>query len=186
MREDRDREEDHEDEADGLARPRDLLAQNLNKLMAATPSLSTPNKLVAEGGGSNGTIDRMRRAAANIGIDYLEPLAEAFGLEPWHLLIPNLVVTTGADGMPVVAHAHWPFPKVSQERFLALSEDDRGYVQRRLLQAIVECEADSGTTREANTAAAPGSLQSTPPPRPDRSGKGGNDPAMNKAKSRRA
>lgn len=43
----------------------------------------------------------------------------------------------------VTAHEpepEWPFPKVALSRVLALEEDDRGYVQRRLLQAIEECE----------------------------------------------
>lgn len=36
----------------------------------------------------------------------------------------------------------WPFPKVPLARFMALPEDDRGYVQRRLIQAMEECERD--------------------------------------------
>jgi transcriptional regulator with XRE-family HTH domain len=43
----------------------------------------------------------------------------------------------------------WPFPKVSVERVLALSDDDRGYVQRRLLQAIQECEQDTNGLEKA-------------------------------------
>jgi transcriptional regulator with XRE-family HTH domain len=35
----------------------------------------------------------------------------------------------------------WPFPKVPLERIEALDEDDRGYVQKRLLQAVEECDA---------------------------------------------
>jgi transcriptional regulator with XRE-family HTH domain len=38
----------------------------------------------------------------------------------------------------------WPFPKVPLERFERLEDDDKGYVQRRLLQAIEECEHSSG------------------------------------------
>jgi transcriptional regulator with XRE-family HTH domain len=34
----------------------------------------------------------------------------------------------------------WPFTKVAMERFTALDPGDRGYVERRLLQAIEEVE----------------------------------------------
>jgi transcriptional regulator with XRE-family HTH domain len=36
----------------------------------------------------------------------------------------------------------WPFPKVPIERVLALAPDDRGYVQRRLIQSLQEVERD--------------------------------------------
>jgi transcriptional regulator with XRE-family HTH domain len=36
----------------------------------------------------------------------------------------------------------WPFSKVPLERFTDLDEQDQGYVQRRLLQAIEECERE--------------------------------------------
>lgn len=39
-------------------------------------------------GMTNGTIDRIRRADVNAGIDHLEPLAQALGVEPWELLVP--------------------------------------------------------------------------------------------------
>lgn len=39
----------------------------------------------------------------------------------------------------------WPFPKVPLERVEALDEEDRGYVQRRLLQAVAECESGEAT-----------------------------------------
>jgi hypothetical protein len=48
---------------------------------------------------------------------------------------------TGAGSMFAV----WPFPKVPIERFLDLDDDDRGYVQIKLLQAIAECEEIEAT-----------------------------------------
>lgn len=52
----------------------------------------------------------------------------------------------------------WPFPKVDIERFERLDEADKGYVQRTLLQAIIECED------EESAAPAP-----APPPPSDES-----------------
>ena len=39
----------------------------------------------------------------------------------------------------------WPFPKVPLERIEALDEGDRGYVQKRLLQAVAECDGGEAT-----------------------------------------
>lgn len=35
---------------------------------------------------------------------------------------------------------YWPFSKIPIERYTALDDVDKGYVQRRLLQAIDECQ----------------------------------------------
>jgi hypothetical protein len=123
-------------------RPRDILAENLKKLMAATPSLRTFPQLTKATSVPNGTLDRIRRAAVATNVDVLEQLARAYGVTPWQLLVQDLVVTTGADGMPQIAGIpEWPFSAVPQARFFALTPDDRGYVQRRLMQAIAECES---------------------------------------------
>ena len=68
--------------------PRHILAANLRRLMATTPALDTLPKITAASGISNGTLDRIRRAAVDVRIGTLEPLAEAFGVEPWQLLVP--------------------------------------------------------------------------------------------------
>jgi hypothetical protein len=69
-------------------RPRDILATNLRALMAARPDLGTLPKLTKASGVSNGTLDRIRRAVAATGVDELQALAAAFGLEAWELLRP--------------------------------------------------------------------------------------------------
>lgn len=38
------------------------------------------------------------------------------------------------------AHAGWPFPRVSAERYLSLDAENRAWVQARVQQAIEECE----------------------------------------------
>jgi transcriptional regulator with XRE-family HTH domain len=37
-------------------------------------------------------------------------------------------------------NSKWPFPMVSQDRWMALSPEARGYVQKALNDAITECE----------------------------------------------
>lgn len=70
-------------------RPRDILASNLRGLMAARPDLDTLPKITARSGVSNGTLDRIRRAAVSTRVDELEKLGRAFGVEAWELLRPQ-------------------------------------------------------------------------------------------------
>ena len=70
-------------------RPRDILANNLRALMAARPDLGTLPKITARSGVSNGTLDRIRRAAVSTRVDELDKLGRAFGIEAWELLRPH-------------------------------------------------------------------------------------------------
>lgn len=70
--------------------PRQILAENLRRLMAARPGLDTFPKITKAGGPTNGTLDRIRRQKSGCSIDQLAPLAQVFELEPWHLLIDGL------------------------------------------------------------------------------------------------
>lgn len=69
---------------------RHVLARNLKALMKAHKELSTLPKITAQCGVSNGTLDRMRRAAAGARIDQVELVARAFGLEAWQMMVPGL------------------------------------------------------------------------------------------------
>jgi hypothetical protein len=73
-----------------MARPRDILAENLKTLMAASADLRVLPRLTLKSGVSNGTLDRTRRAASAINVDDLGRVAAAFDLEAWQLLVPNL------------------------------------------------------------------------------------------------
>jgi transcriptional regulator with XRE-family HTH domain len=57
--------------------------------MASRPDLDTLPKITARCGVSNGTLDRIRRAAVSTRVDELERLGKAFGIEPWELLRPH-------------------------------------------------------------------------------------------------
>jgi transcriptional regulator with XRE-family HTH domain len=73
-------------------RPRDVLAENLRKLMKAREDLSRFPDITSASRGelTNGTLDRIRRAEVALTIDKLASLAEVFDLEPWQLLVENL------------------------------------------------------------------------------------------------
>lgn len=64
--------------------------------------------------------------------DQLALICQALGVDADYLLF-------GKGGLQTPS-AEWPFPKVPLDRIAALPDDDRGYVQRKLMQAIAECE----------------------------------------------
>ncbi len=69
-------------------RPRDIIAANIRSL---TEGWDTPNKHKALHKASeipNGTLERIEKATVSAGVDWLEPLASALGVEPWELLVP--------------------------------------------------------------------------------------------------
>lgn len=68
------------------SRARDLLAANVNALMAARPGLGSNQAVTKAGGPTNGSIDRIRRATHACRIDELDKLAAVFGVEPRSLL----------------------------------------------------------------------------------------------------
>lgn len=85
-------------------RPRDILAANLRALMAAHPDLNTLPKITARSGVSNGTLDRIRRAAVATRVDELHDLAGAFGVEPWELLRPQGPSALSPLGLLLATH----------------------------------------------------------------------------------
>jgi transcriptional regulator with XRE-family HTH domain len=82
-------------------RPRDILAENIRLLMTRNSALNTIRKLSEQSGVPNGTVGRVCKGEVNLGVDYLEPLADAFGVEPWQLLRPNPPVQQGTDGQGI-------------------------------------------------------------------------------------
>jgi hypothetical protein len=156
-------------------RPRDVLAENLKKLMAGTPELSTFPQITKAGGGSNGTLDRIRRKTTATGIDNLEPLARVYGLEPWQLLLETLAVQDGrVVGIPryedgsltpeALLLAKW-FDKLTDERDRAVAETNAMAAILRVLQKRGLPPTDSlDLDTEPGTQSAP--APSLPPPAP--------------------
>lgn len=72
-------------------RPKEILADNLNRLMQARPHLATNLKIVAQSGGrlSNGKLGRIR-LGGKTDIETIGELAEVFEVEPWQLLVEDL------------------------------------------------------------------------------------------------
>lgn len=75
-----------------LPNPEKILAVNLAQLMAHSPDLKSEAKIAAAAKVakiSQRTVNRARNGA-QVRLESLAGLAEAFGLAPWQLLVPGL------------------------------------------------------------------------------------------------
>ena len=125
-------------------RPRDILAENFNKLRKVTPKLFPLKAITAASGVPNGTLGRIQSAGAATSVDYLEPIARAFGLQAWQLLVPGLVIETGTNDKPKVSGPPvWPF---SRELARAIEQLDPGELARleALIRLHLRMDKDTG------------------------------------------
>ena len=72
--------------------------------MAARSDLNTLPKITARSGVSNGTLDRIRRAAVSTRVDELEPLGKAFGLPAWEMVRPGGHVKLSPLALQLAVH----------------------------------------------------------------------------------
>lgn len=70
-----------------MGNARELLANAVNNLISV--GKTSHRKIVANGGPSNGPLGRLRNQEDDVGIDTLDRLATATGLQPWQLLHPQ-------------------------------------------------------------------------------------------------
>lgn len=81
---------------------RQILAENINRLMQSTLALNSNTKLVKRSGIGLGTMSRVRNAEAAATIDTLDRLAECFGVQPWQLLEPQDVTQLPPAKQPLI------------------------------------------------------------------------------------
>lgn len=129
---------------------RDILAENFRRLREATPGLNSPKDITKSQAATNGTIGRIAKRESGVSIDILEPLARAYGLEVWQILVPTLHANKGPSGKPVISGLpDWPFEMVEQKSYEELDASTRIAVQVKLRDAILE-EAEFAAKRKAN------------------------------------
>lgn len=127
--------------------PRAVLARNLNKLMRATrggrTDLSSAHKVEASAKNeiSHGQVDRIQKADAAATVDKLAVLADAFGLAPWQLLLPDLEAWQDERGVLRVKANGWPFTRLERRRIDALGENLAGALEEALIAKVAELEA---------------------------------------------
>jgi transcriptional regulator with XRE-family HTH domain len=69
-----------------------LLANNLRKLMASGRGPSSQLAIHKQTGVSQSTVGRMLSGETSSGVDTVQSVAELYGLQAWHLLLPDLDV----------------------------------------------------------------------------------------------
>lgn len=67
-----------------------VLAENLDRLMLATPEFGTQPKVAAKAKINQKTVWRIANCLNEPSTDKVERIAAVFGLEAWQLLVPNL------------------------------------------------------------------------------------------------
>lgn len=113
------------------------MAVNFKKLRDATPTLANLPSITKAGGGSNGTLGRIQLAQTGVSIDAVESLAASFRIEPWQLMHPNLEVMPGPKGKALLSGLpDWPFAMIDRARYDELDDEQRGFVQSKLDDAI--------------------------------------------------
>lgn len=127
-------------------RPRDILRKNFLALRRATPALNRLPDITKAGGGANGTLGRIQKADVAVGVDYLEPLARTFGIEPWQLLHPCLTVEPDKSAKPKVSVEvpAWPFSSELASAIGAL-----GGPQRARLEGVIRAHLGIDTDNRA-------------------------------------
>lgn len=135
------------------------IAANLAAWMADSPSLDTLKKLSARSGVSYGTIQRARNAEANLTIENLCGLADAFGRSVADLITTpsqpenaeGLLLSGNTQEVHFAAESRreyvvsWPFKYVSQKAYEALPPDGQAWVQGRIDATIEQALVKFGT-----------------------------------------
>jgi len=74
-----------------------LLSANANRLMDAAKLSNAAIEKKTDGRLRRSTLDRLRRAGGNTGVEVLDELAKVFSLEIWQLFIKDLTPPTHRD-----------------------------------------------------------------------------------------
>lgn len=77
---------------------RDVVAANIRMLMEANPHLNTNAKLAQRSGASLGTVGRVRQGKVDPGVETINQIASAFGIEGWALMVEGWT----PDNPPVI------------------------------------------------------------------------------------
>lgn len=128
---------------------RRVLAENFSKLRAASPSMSRPKDIVDAGAATNGTIGRISKEQSGLTLDKLEILANAYGLEPWQMLMPTLQAKPGKNGVPVVSVLpDWPWTMFDQSDYELIGDDYKKRIENELygeIHRVKKLHAPDGT-----------------------------------------
>lgn len=106
---------------------------NVRALLGLEDGQSGVQKLISMGI-PTGNAQRVLSGVASVGIDTLAQVAGALGVQPWHLLVPNL----DPANLPSVEDREfrWPFKRIDPDQALGLVGSTAAAVETGLLVAL--------------------------------------------------
>lgn len=127
--------------------PKAILWNNIVALMRHSYGKENINQLHKDSGVSLATITRIKQQETSVGVEIVGKVADAFGLEAWQLMVPNLQ----PDHAPVLEGSTevWPFEAPLHKRFMSLSVKSRHMIEAWLQRSIEDREALEGNRRVA-------------------------------------
>lgn len=128
-----------------------LIAQNIKTVAStykALPEAQYAKRLVSHGI-KKMTAYRMldpekESKSHNWGVEHLCGAAKAFGVQPWQLLLPDLVATqdNGVVSILGAKARQWPFPTLQREEVEDLNPDERLRLEKTIRARISEIQSD--------------------------------------------
>jgi transcriptional regulator with XRE-family HTH domain len=106
--------------------PRAVLARNLRNLMATKAGPRSQTALRKKSGVAQATIGRILKQETEAGVETVDRLAKAFGLEGWQMMVPGMDPTN-----PPVLMAATPAEKALYDRLRATVEDIANLKERQ-------------------------------------------------------
>lgn len=118
---------------------KEVLWANVSRLMCKKYGKENLTRLATEAKIGPGSATRIKDRQTSVGLDVLDSVASALGVEPWQLMVPEL----DPEALPALGgdSGGWPMPMVDRGRFIELSKESRIFVQGYLQRLIEEREA---------------------------------------------
>lgn len=127
---------------DPLAR---LVAENLHTLLELQGKSSAGLSVLKKAGLSNGTAGRLLTPDGTaLRLEYVGIAAKALGVQPWHLLLPDLQATAtgGVISVEGMRARQWPFVTLRREEIESLKPQEIERLERAMRHKIAELEED--------------------------------------------
>ncbi len=124
-----------------------IIRSNVRALLGLEEGQSGVQKLI-DMGIPTGNAQRVLSGIASVGVDTLDQVAGALGVQPWQLMVPNL----DPANLPTVddREFRWPFKRIDPDQVLGLVGSAAAAVETGLLVALasagVSARKRNGTT----------------------------------------
>lgn len=116
-----------------------VLWENVSSLMTHEFGRENMTRFANKCGFAVSTVQRIKEMKTSVGIDVVEQIADAFKIDVWQVMVPNLnpalLPTLDSD------RGGWPMTMFDKSRFTNLPLENRLFIQGYLLRTIEDQEA---------------------------------------------